>query len=105
MATGTAAAPPARSGLATGAAFIRLGVEHILLGYDHILFVIALMLRGGRFLSLLAIVTAFTLAHSITLALAVLDLVSIPARVVEPAIALSIAYVALENLLLRRQPS
>ena len=55
-------------------AFFRLGAEHILGGFDHLLFLLALLLRGGRLGSLLAIVTAFTLAHSITLALAVLDL-------------------------------
>lgn len=96
---------PARSGLGAMYSYIRLGLEHILLGYDHILFVVALMLRGGRFLPLLAIVTAFTVAHSITLSLAVLDLMTLPARLVEPVIALSIAYVALENMVMRRQPS
>lgn len=80
-------------------AFIGLGIEHILLGFDHVLFVVALMLRGGRFARLIAIVTAFTVAHSVTLALSVLDVVSLPARFVEPVIALSIAYVALENIL------
>jgi hydrogenase/urease accessory protein HupE len=81
-----------------GAGFFRLGVEHILTGYDHLLFLLALLLRGGRLVSVLKIVTAFTLAHSITLALAVLGVVTIPARVVEPAIAASIVWVALENL-------
>jgi len=79
-------------------AFFRLGVLHILTGYDHILFLVALMLRGGRLRSLLGIVTAFTVAHSITLALAVLGIVAIPSRIVEPVIALSIAYVTLENM-------
>ena len=59
-------------------AFFRLGVEHILTGYDHILFLFALILRGGRLGSLLGIVTAFTVAHSITLALAVLGVVVVP---------------------------
>lgn len=105
MVAAEAGTPQARSDANAMLSFIRLGLEHILLGYDHILFVIALMLRGGRFLSLLAIVTAFTVAHSITLSLAVLDLMTLPARLVEPVIALSIAYVALENMVMRQQPS
>jgi hydrogenase/urease accessory protein HupE len=83
---------------ASGSAFFRLGIEHILTGYDHLLFLLALLLRGGRLFSLLKIITAFTVAHSITLALAVLGVVTIPGRVIEPAIAASIAWVALENL-------
>jgi len=83
---------------ADGAGFFRLGVEHILTGYDHLLFLLALLLRGGRLVSLLKIITAFTVAHSITLALAVLGIVTIPGRFVEPAIAASIVWVALENL-------
>ena len=89
----------------SGAGFFRLGIEHILTGYDHLLFLLALLLRGGRLLSLLKIITAFTVAHSITLALAVLGIVSIPDRIVEPAIALSIVWVALENLLRKNAPS
>ena len=57
-----------------------LGIEHILTGYDHLLFLLALMLRGGGMWSLLKIITAFTIAHSITLALAALDWLSFPAR-------------------------
>ena len=83
---------------AQGAGFFRLGVEHILTGYDHLLFLLALLLRGGRLLSLLKIITAFTVAHSITLALAVLGVVTIPGRIIEPAIAASVVWVALENL-------
>ncbi len=82
----------------TGAGFFALGLEHILSGFDHLLFLGALLLRGKRLRALLGVVTAFTLAHSITLACAVLGLVSIPARVVEPAIAASIVWVAVENL-------
>jgi hypothetical protein len=85
--------------------FFRLGIEHILTGFDHILFLFALMLRGGRFGSLLAIVTAFTVAHSITLGLAVLGVVRPPAWLIEPLIAASIAYVACENIFLQRAPS
>lgn len=77
--------------------FFVLGVRHILTGYDHLLFLIALLL-GCRFLRpMLWIITAFTLAHSITLALATFDIVNIPARWVESFIALSIVYVGLEN--------
>lgn len=81
--------------------FFPLGIEHILTGYDHLLFLLALMLCGGGLWSLLKIITAFTIAHSITLALAALDVVVLPAALVESVIALSIAYVALENLLPR----
>ncbi|HVY06128.1 MAG TPA: HupE/UreJ family protein [Burkholderiales bacterium] len=81
--------------------FFPLGIEHILTGYDHLLFLLALMLCGGGFVSLLKIITAFTVAHSITLALAALDLVVLPSAFVESVIALSIAYVAFENLLPR----
>jgi hydrogenase/urease accessory protein HupE len=88
-----------------GTSFFRLGVEHILTGYDHLLFLVALLLRGGRLVSVLKIITAFTVAHSITLAFAVLGLVTIPSRIVEPAIAASIVWVALQNLLLRGAPS
>lgn len=85
--------------------FVRLGVEHILTGYDHLLFLAALLLPGGRLVTLLKIITAFTAAHSITLALAVLGVVTIPGRLVECVIAASIVWVALENVLLARAPS
>ena len=78
--------------------FVLLGVEHILSGYDHLLFLFGLLLRGGGLLALVKIITAFTLAHSVTLALAVLDVVVLPDRLVEAVIALSIAFVAAENL-------
>jgi hypothetical protein len=81
--------------------FFPLGIEHILTGYDHLLFLLALMLRGGGIWSMLKIITAFTLAHSITLALAALDVIVLPGALIEAVIALSIAYVALENLLPR----
>ena len=73
--------------------FVLLGIEHILTGWDHLLFLLGLLLRGGSWLGLAKIVTAFTLAHSITLALAALNIVVLPDR-----IALSIALVAAENL-------
>ncbi len=85
--------------------FLWLGVEHILTGYDHLLFLAALLLGGGSFWALVKIVTAFTLAHSVSLALAVLGIVTVPARIVEPAIAASIVWVAMENILFPRAPS
>jgi hypothetical protein len=85
--------------------FFALGVEHILTGYDHLLFLGALLLRGGRLLSIFKIITAFTVAHSITLALAVLGVVTVPQRLVESVIAASIVYVALENIFLPHAPS
>jgi hypothetical protein len=85
--------------------FFLLGVEHILIGYDHLLFLLMLILRGGNLWSLLKIITAFTVAHSITLALAALSLVTLPERAVEAVIALSIAYVAAENLFFKQAAS
>jgi hypothetical protein len=78
--------------------FFSLGIETILTGYDHLLFLLALILCGGGLLQFLKIVTGFTVAYSITLALAALDVVIFPGRLVEALIALSIAYVAAENL-------
>jgi hypothetical protein len=77
--------------------FLRLGVEHIFLGYDHICFLVALIV-ASRLREVVKIVTAFTAAHSITLILAALKIVSLPVRLVECAIALTIVYVAIENL-------
>ena len=88
--------------VATARRFFLLGVEHIATGYDHILFLLALLLIGGGLRALVGIVTAFTIAHSMTLALATLDIVALPTRLVESAIALSIAWVALENVLFDR---
>jgi hypothetical protein len=81
--------------------FVRLGIEHILTGYDHLLFLLGLMLPGGGALALVKIITAFTIAHSVTLSLAVLEIVVLPERLVEVVIALSIAAVAAENLFRR----
>ena len=78
------------------------GVHHILIGPDHLLFLVGLLLAGGRLRRLVLVVSAFTVAHSITLSLAVLGVVSPPAWVVEPAIALSIVYVGADNLLVER---
>jgi hypothetical protein len=79
--------------------YLALGYTHILpKGLDHILFVLGLLLLSVRVRPILLQVTTFTVAHSITLALTIYGVVSLPARIVEPLIALSIAYVAIENL-------
>ncbi|WP_052754516.1 HupE/UreJ family protein [Calothrix sp. 336/3] len=77
--------------------FILLGIEHILSGYDHVLFLVSLLMLGGGLGYLLKVVTAFTISHSVTLSLAVLNIVTLPSQFVESAIALSIVYVAGEN--------
>ena len=79
--------------------FVPSGIEHVLLGPDHVLFVVGLLLLGGNLRRLTIIVTAFTLGHSITLALAALDIVTPPAWLIEPAIALSIIVVGADNLM------
>jgi hydrogenase/urease accessory protein HupE len=81
--------------------FVPSGIHHILIGPDHLLFLVGLLLLGGTLRQLLIVVTAFTVAHSITLSLAALNIVTPPARVIEPAIALSIVYVGADNLLAR----
>ncbi len=82
--------------------FVLLGIEHILIGYDHLLFLFALLLVCDRFGSAVTLITCFTVAHSITLALATFDLVSLPSRLVESLIAASIIYVGAENLFATR---
>lgn len=78
--------------------FLVLGIRHIFTGYDHIAFLIGLLLLGGSMRELVKIVTAFTVAHSITLALAALSFLTPPVRVVEPLIAASIIFIGVENL-------
>ncbi len=78
--------------------YVGLGIWHILSGLDHLAFVLGLVLGARRLRGLVLSLTAFTLAHSLTLALAGLEIFSLPSRVVEPAIALSIAAVAALNL-------
>ena len=82
--------------------FLPAGIHHILIGPDHLLFLIGLLLLGGSLGRLLLIVTGFTVAHSITLSLAALNLVTPPPAIIEPAIALSIIYVGVDNLLVRK---
>jgi hypothetical protein len=84
---------------ATLGEYVALGFTHILpKGLDHILFVVGLFLLGTRWKPLLLQVTLFTIAHSVTLGLSMLGIVSLSPAIVEPLIALSIAYVAVENL-------
>jgi hypothetical protein len=79
--------------------FVPAGIEHILIGPDHVLFLIGLLLLGGSLWRLAGIVTAFTAGHSVTLSLAALDLLTPPATIIEPTIALSIVFVGADNLL------
>ncbi|MGH9835726.1 MAG: HupE/UreJ family protein [Blastocatellia bacterium] len=81
--------------------FSLLGIEHILLGFDHLAFLLALLIAGGTLREAVKVITSFTVAHSITLAMATLNVVNIPPGVVEPLIAVSIIYVGLENIFRR----
>lgn len=78
--------------------FFKLGMSHILTGYDHLLFLFALLLRKQTLKQYALIVTSFTIAHSITLSMAVLGIMDLPSKFVESFIALSIIYVAAENI-------
>ena len=100
LAPGAATVEPSPTGFIE---FLRLGIHHILTGYDHLLFLFALlvMCRSGRNAALL--ITCFTAGHSITLALSTFGLVNLPSRFVEPAIAASILYVGIENFFRREQ--
>lgn len=89
--------PPTRG----AGSLLVLGLEQFITGYDHLLFILALMICGGTLRQLLLIAIAFTIAHSITLALAVTGLVTLPVRLIQSLLALSIAYVAAENLMPR----
>jgi hydrogenase/urease accessory protein HupE len=84
--------------------YARLGVEHILTGVDHLLFLLGLLVACRRFRTVAAIVTCFTVAHSVTLALAALDVVTLSSRVVEPLIAATIVFVGAENLVRGDEP-
>jgi hypothetical protein len=90
--------------LARAFEFLKLGIVHIFIGYDHIAFLLGLLLTAGPLLTIVKIVTAFTAAHSITLSLAALDVVTLNPVVVEAGIALSIVYVAAENLVAPPRP-
>ncbi|KRF42307.1 HupE/UreJ family protein [Paenibacillus sp. Soil787] len=82
--------------------FLLLGIKHILTGYDHITFLVALIVIGLSNREAIKMITAFTVAHSITLLLAAMQVVTMNSRFVESVIALSICYVALENLLAKQ---
>lgn len=88
--------PAEQSGWQVAATYLRLGIEHILRGIDHLLFVLGLILITANTRQLVNAISAFTAAHSITLAAATLGFVHVPPRPVEAAIALSIAFVAIE---------
>jgi hydrogenase/urease accessory protein HupE len=95
-----ALAPPVTR-LSTAWRYLRLGFTHIVpLGFDHVLFVLGIYLLSRRARSVMMQVSAFTVAHSITLGLSMYGIVAVPPRIVEPMIALSIAYVAIENIFL-----
>jgi hydrogenase/urease accessory protein HupE len=94
--------PVRESSLTVAGIYLGLGIEHILTGIDHLLFVLALLLITGGGLKLVRTVTAFTVAHSITLALATLGFVDVPQQPVEAVIALSIVFVAAEILRSRK---
>ena len=84
--------------------FIKLGVEHIGTGYDHLLFLFALLLVAWNFRSSIVVITCFTAAHSVTLAAATFNLVNLPSRITEPLIAATIVYIGLENILRKGDP-
>ena len=88
----------------TFAGFLKLGVEHILTGYDHLLFLFALLVVTRDFKSAIKVITCFTIAHSITLGVATFDLLHVSSRIVEPLIAVTIIYVGLENILAKGDP-
>jgi hydrogenase/urease accessory protein HupE len=81
--------------------FFKMGIEHILTGYDHLVFLLGLVLARGRVRQLVGVVTAFTVAHSISLALAAFGVWAPSPRIIEPAIALSIVYVGIENFFVK----
>jgi len=78
-------------------AFLKLGIEHLLTGYDHILFLLTVII-GLTFIESLKAVTSFTVAHSVTMALAFLGAISLPSSIVEPLIAITVIFVAIENI-------
>jgi len=79
-------------------AYVVHGIKHILTGYDHMLFIAALVLATTRLWDLVKVVTAFTIAHTITLAVSMFSVRAVPERIVEPMIALSIIFVAVQNI-------
>jgi HupE / UreJ protein len=100
---GRAAGAPRLDQARMAAAFVRHGIMHILTGYDHLLFVGALVLAVVNLWDLVKVIGAFTLAHTITLTLAALDVFRLPGSIVEPMIAASIVFVAAQNLFWPKQ--
>lgn len=99
------AAPVAGQGSSSFGAFFRLGFEHILHGYDHLMFLAGLLIVARSLRGIVAVVTAFTVAHSVTLACAAFALLAPPPRLVECAIAASIVWIGVENLCRRGEPA
>ncbi|HVV01786.1 MAG TPA: HupE/UreJ family protein [Verrucomicrobiae bacterium] len=99
----SSAAKPASS-TALFAAFLTMGMKHVWGGYDHLLFLFGLLIVIRNFSSALKIITCFTVAHSITLAVATSNMVNVPGRFVEPLIAVTIAYVGIENVVCKGNP-
>ena len=95
----TEGGPPTHVRATSFSDFFLMGVEHIWTGYDHLLFLFGLLIVTRNFGASVKIITCFTIAHSITLAVATLSHVQISSRLVEPLIAASIVYVGIENLI------
>ncbi len=100
--TPATAAPPLDKGRMTRQ-YVLHGIGHILSGYDHLLFILALVLATRTLVDLIKVITAFTVAHTVTLTLSVLNIVRLPSHIVEPMIAGSIVFVALTNVFWPRQ--
>ena len=103
----TASEQAERNATATKASFsnfLMLGVRHIWTGYDHLLFLLGLLIVTRDFRSAIKIITCFTIAHTITLAISTLNLITVRPAIVEPLIAASIVYVGLENLFRKGNP-
>lgn len=83
--------------------FLRLGINHILTGYDHLIFLLGLLIVCDRVRPILILISCFTLAHSLTLILATLDVVVVSDRLIEPLIAATIVAVGVENLIAKPQ--
>lgn len=95
----SASSEPAPAQPSPASQFFLEGIKHILEGYDHICFLLALLVAATRLRQVVLIVTAFTIAHSITLILAAQGIIHLPSRLIESAIAATIVYVAVENLI------
>jgi len=102
-ATAQASPTPKSDGWRTFGEYFRHGVMHILTGWDHLLFVAALVIATMNFWEMVKVIAAFTVAHTLTLTLSVFAIVRLPPWVVEPVIAVSIIFVAMENILWPRR--